>query len=351
MQSIFRMLFLLLASALWYAPVSAQEAPLIVGVRVAPPFVTQQEGGYGGTLIELFEDIAAELGWRYEYREVGLKELLEGVEGGDFDLGLGAITVNAEREAAIDFSHPVTSSGLAIATRMESRAGWQAVLSALLSPQFLRIAGGMFLLLFLLGSLVWLAERRRNPEQFGGSATDGIASGFWWAAVTMTTVGYGDKAPVTLIGRLLALVWMISALIVVSTFTAAITSALTVGQLSNRIQSADDLNGKRLLSVTDSTSAKWLAERQLQAELFADVDQALDRLSRGKADAVIHDEPLLRWSIERRHSGRLETLPLILQRQDYAIALPSNSPLREALNRALLKRVGSSKWADQLRHR
>ena len=333
---------------LWGVPLGAQDDPLSVGVRIAPPFVTLEGERYGGLLIELFEDIAAENGWRYEYRQVGLKALLGGVEAGQFDLALGAITVSAERESVLDFSHPVTSSGLAIATRAESRAGWQAVLVALGSPSFLRITGWLLLLLFVLGSLVWLAERRRNPEQFGGNAAEGIASGFWWAAVTMTTVGYGDKAPVTLVGRLLALLWMIAALVVVSTFTAAITSALTIGQLSNRIQSAEDLKGKRLLSVADSTSAQWLAGQQLQAQLLPEVDQALELLARGKADAVIHDKPLLVWTIERNHAGKLTTLPLILQRQDYAIALPANSPLREDLNLALLERIGGLEWADRL---
>lgn len=326
-------------------PATAQEQHLKVAVRVAPPFVTAEQDRYGGQLIKLFEQIAAEHGWQYQYTETGLGELLEGVAAGEFDLGLGAITASAEREANLDFSHPISSSGLAIATRAESRAGWQSVLSALVSPPFLRIAGGLFLLLLLLGALVWLAERRRNPDQFGGSASDGIASGFWWAAVTMTTVGYGDKAPVTLVGRLLALVWMIAALVVVSTFTAAITSALTVGQLSNRIQSVADLKGKRLLSVADSTSAQWLSENRLQAEYFDNVDAALAQLAKGKADAVIHDEPLLRWTIERQFDSKLATLPLILERQDYAIALPPGSALREDLNRGILERIGGLDWS------
>jgi polar amino acid transport system substrate-binding protein len=337
-------LLLLLALAL-----PAQEQPLQVAVRVAPPFVTQEAHGYGGVMIALFEDIAADQGWNYQYREVGLKELLTGVADGQFDVGLGAITASAEREKVLDFSHPISSSGLAIATRVESRAGWQAVATALTSASFLRVAGGLLALLLLLGTLVWLAERRRNPAQFGGPAAEGIASGFWWAAVTMTTVGYGDKAPVTLIGRVLALVWMIAALVVVSTFTAAITSALTIGQLSNRIHGVDDLSGKRLLSVADSTSADWLAQHQLQARLFADVGQALDELARGRADAVIHDAPLLRWTIARHYAGKLDTLPLILQRQDYAIALPPGSTLREALNRGILQRISTPVPAEQSR--
>jgi voltage-gated potassium channel Kch len=63
-------------------------------------------------------------------------------------------------------------------------------------------------LLTVTGALIWLAERRHNEEQFRRDPAAGIGNGIWWSAVTMTTVGYGDKAPVTLAGRVIALVWM-----------------------------------------------------------------------------------------------------------------------------------------------
>ena len=74
----------------------------------------------------------------------------------------------------------------------------------------------------VVGVVMWLGERRRNQAQFGGTAAHGIGAGLWWSAVTMTTVGYGDKAPVTILGRLLGLVWMFAAIIIISSFTAAI---------------------------------------------------------------------------------------------------------------------------------
>lgn len=46
--------------------------------------------------------------------------------------------------------------------------------------------------------LMYYIERNAQPEVF-----DNIGSGFWWAVVTFTTVGYGDIYPVTIWGRLL----------------------------------------------------------------------------------------------------------------------------------------------------
>ena len=51
-----------------------------------------------------------------------------------------------------------------------------------------------------------------------------IRNSLWWAIVTMTTVGYGDMAPITNIGRFLAIIIMISGIILIAIITATISS-------------------------------------------------------------------------------------------------------------------------------
>lgn len=332
------------------APSAASGATraLLVGVTEAPPFVIRDSEGYRGLSIGLWEETAADHEWEYRFQEYDLKHLLQAVSTGQVDVAIGAITATAERERNMDFAHPVTSAGLGIAVRNSHTSGWLAVARALLSSSFLKVIGTLGFLLLTVGYLVWLAEHRKNPEQFGGSSARGIFSGFWWAMVTMTTVGYGDVAPRSIPGRILGLVWMLTALVVVSFFTASITAALTVGQLSNRIQNADDLARVRVGSVTGSTSDAWLERGHISYSGSNDLDEALQLLVNNQIDAVVFDAPLLRWTIKQHYSGTLAVLPIRLERQDYAFALPTGSPLREGIDTSLLQRINSPDWSKRL---
>lgn len=75
----------------------------------------------------------------------------------------------------------------------------------------------------------------------------------------------------------------------------------------------------------------------------------MKELARGRVDAIVYDAPLLRWQIKREHPGELRVLPLQLERQDYAFALPGGSPLRESLNTSLLQRINAADWDQRLK--
>lgn len=164
----------------------------------------------------------------------------------------------------------------------------------------------------------------------------------------MTTVGYGDKAPQTFGGRMVAIVWMFASIIIISSFTAAIATALTMGELDGKVKSRDDLAQARIVTVADSTSAQYLSAARLTFRSEADLQGALSSLARGEVDAVVYDALILRYQVHQNFAGSLSVLPGSFERQDYGIALPAGSPYREAMNRALLEILHDPQWDELL---
>lgn len=339
----------LLCLLLLAAAATAQGPTLRVGTKEAAPFAMRRpDGSWTGIGIELWKRVAADLRLEYEWRELPLPDLLAGVADGSLDVAVAAISVTAEREERMDFTHPFHASGLGIAVSVRPQGWFLQFLRNLFSVQFLKVLGLLLLLLLATSVAVWLLERRRNPEQFGGRGIRGIGAGLWWSAVTMTTVGYGDKAPKTGAGRLVALVWMFLGVVLVAGFTAAMASSLTVSHLESQVQGPQDLPKVRVGAVSGSTGAAYLDAGGIPYAGYPNARAALDALVRGERDAVVYDAPLLRYLAHRERRGAVTVLPRLFARQDYAIALPTGSPLRERINKVILRETSTEEWSELL---
>lgn len=349
-----RIVLILLSLGLLCVADAAAQSPtaidktLIVGVKEAPPFAMKRlDGTWHGISIDLWRDIASKLGLIYELREFDLQGLLNGVQDRSLDLAVAALTITAEREQVMDFTHAFYTTGFGIAIARSRKGGWLGFVRLFLSWQLLQVIGGLLLLLLLVGVLVWLSEHRKNPQQFGGGLK-GIWSGLWWAAVTMTTVGYGDKAPRTVGGRILALIWMFAGLIMISSFIAAITTVLTVNQLTSAIRGPDDLARARVATVPGSTSESYLRQHRIALKRYPTPLEGLQAVARGEVDAMVYDAPLLRYLATTELQGQVDVLAATFDRQMYGIALPDGSPLRESINRVLLAAIRQPAWQEIL---
>lgn len=327
----------------------SEQPPLRVGIKASPPFTDRDATGeWTGLSVELLQDLARAEGRTLTFEEAELGDILDAVAGGTFDVGVAALTITPEREARFDFTHSYMDSGLAIAVPNEGGRSWTSVLLRFLSGDFLQVVAALGGLLLVVGILVWFFERGRNSEEFENEPR-GILSGFWFAAVTMTTVGYGDKAPKTPGGRVIALFWMFASIIIISSITAAIAASLTVSELDSPIRGPEDLARFRVATVADSTGAAWLSDRGIVSRTEAGLDRTLELLAEGEVDCVVFDAPILQHRIASNHPGQLTVLAARFSPQRYALALPPASPLREPFNRSLLEALEAPGWKDRLR--
>ena len=179
------------------------------------------DGQWEGLSIELWRMIARDLALEFEFQEYSsIRQMQDAIENREIDI-VPSVSVTASREIILDFSNPYYRSGAAIAVSAESTDfHWFCLAERFFSSNFMKAMGYLALLLLFVGAVVWMFERRRNRDMFGEKPVEGIGHGVWWAAVTMTTVGYGDKAPQTLGGRMAAIVWMMVSIVLVSVLTA-----------------------------------------------------------------------------------------------------------------------------------
>lgn len=170
----------------------------------------------------------------------------------------------------------------------------------------------------------------------------------------MTTVGYGDLAPRSAGGRLVAIAWMFVSLFLVSWFTASMASVLTAERLDTGsgafvVRGPDDLRRLHVAVVGGTSSEDYLRRRQIDYLRVPSVTALLEVLQSGRAQAVLGDAPPLRYfTRSEAYAGKMTVLPLIVQTEPYGIALRDGSPWLKPVDRALLHRIETPEWRDLL---
>jgi ABC-type amino acid transport substrate-binding protein len=198
-------------------------------------------------------------------------------------------------------------------------------------------------LLVAMGVAMWLAEKRMRSGH--DSAVASLRDGFYWAVVTMTTVGYGDKTPKTNGGRVIAVLWMLASVGLISLISTAVVSRMTADRVARaRPLTEADLVGRKLAAVKHSSGAEFLDERRLPYQPFDDIPSELAALSRGEVDAVVNSIGALQYAIATRFSGKVEPPEGVLAPAFMAFALPPGSALKKPLDRALIAITASPEW-------
>ncbi|MFC1929492.1 potassium channel family protein [Chloroflexota bacterium] len=87
-----------------------------------------------------------------------------------------------------------------------------------------------FILVYGIGLVIIAATVVASVEGGEGASIHSFADALWWAVVTITTVGYGDMVPVTIVGRAVAFILMFGGIAFFSGVTANLASFLVKSQ-------------------------------------------------------------------------------------------------------------------------
>jgi polar amino acid transport system substrate-binding protein len=328
----------------------AQSDTLIVGVYHNPPFVIKTQDNYfEGLSIELWENIAQSANLSFRYEEYSdFISIMKRLEYKDIDLTINPMDVNDLRVEKFDMTQPYFISSIGVAIPYINRSPIAVFISNVFSLAFLEIILLLIFVIFIFGFFLWIVERRHNKYQFRPGLF-GLFDGLWWSAVTMTTVGYGDKAPKSNLGKAIAIIWMFTAVIIISSFTAGIASTLTISGLQTDIENAEDIRLAENIAAVGSTNgeAYLLQENIPISKTYASPVPALRALAKKENDVLLYDRTMLQYYIIRLSlEAKVKLLPFSLKENYQSFMLPKHHPAFDLINVGLMKEIQKESWSD-----
>ena len=340
-RSIVMLLVLVGVGATRVAPCLGEDtnAPALLRVAVKPfePFVYAESPTPRGFSIDLWNEVARILEVRTEFVMCdSVKALIDMAEQGQVHAAIAGVTITAERERRVDFSHPYYRSGLRIGVPLRSGPTMFATVSRFASADLLAMIGMLAGLAVVAAHLLWFIERTENPECFPHDYLAGVGEALWWSVATIITGGCENKAPVRLLGRMVAVAWMLGSIVLVAAFTATLSSQMTAETVAGAIVGPDSLPGRPVATVEDTQAEKDLQDMRATVHGYRDLAAAIAGVAAGKADAVVYDAPVLAHEIKENPRSPVRLVGPVFEHQDYGIALPPGSPHRKAINQALL---------------
>jgi len=317
---------------------------LRVGVSGSAPFVIEDALGEGlsGISVEVWRRVAEANDLPYDFiRQASSEAGIAALEAQTIDVLVGPVSITASRLARpeVDFTQPyhIDKVGVLLpmqradlSSRLRVLFGWAVISSVLV----------LVSVLMVVGTMIWLAEHRRNQEQFPPRPLAGIGNGMWFALVTLTTVGYGDKAPITRLGRGITASWMVVSLVAVSTLTAGLASAFTVllsGSSEERISDPRELGDLRVAAVRGSSGMELAERRKLRIVATDSLEKGVEAVVNKTADALIFDRPALRYHLKLNPELPVQLAPFSLAEETYGFVLRWADPLRTPLDVSILK--------------
>jgi len=329
-----RIILGLLAIVCGFASIASAQS-LTISTVERQPFSMRLDNIETGFSIDLIKEIGRDLGREIIVeRKTSFGDMLDSVANQEADLAAANISITAEREARFDFSHPIYLSGLQIMAQKNVSKG--SVLGALWSKDVAILILIAFAVLFGAGMLMWRFERNAQTY-FDLPAKEASFPAFWWALNLVVNGGFEERAPRTTGGRVFGTFLVIASLFFVSIFVANITALMTVKAIEGSINTVNDLYGRPIGTIGNSTAAVFLDARDMDYRAYDGPIEMFRAFEEGSLDAVVFDAPILAYYANTAGQDIAEMVGVAFKLENYGFVLPSNSPLVEEINQSLLR--------------
>ncbi|CAL1406985.1 unnamed protein product [Linum trigynum] len=167
-------------------------------------------------------------------------DLVSKVAGNVFDAAVGDIAIVTNRTKIVDFSQPYVATGLVVVAPVRNLKANAWVFLKPFTWEMWCVTAASFLIIAV---VIWLLEHRVNDD-FRGPPKRQIVTMLMFSFSTLfKTNQETTRSP---LGKMVMVVWLFLLMVVTASYTASLTSILTVQQLSSPITGIDSLVASNL---------------------------------------------------------------------------------------------------------
>ena len=309
-------------------------------VAVAPLTAAAEWNGERttGMIVDVWDNLASRLGVATEFvRAPSFFDFFDQLGDGKVDVALGPLAITEEREKKIDFTHSIFHSGLRVAVRQRNSTGFVAALGSLVTWRLVGLLVVVVGLVLLSGHVLWWFERKGNEHSFPRQYLRGVGEAIWWTISAIVTGGCDDKHVDSLLGRIIAFLWMVGGIGLIAAFTSILTATMTADRVTGTIHGPRDLATRTVGCQARSVAVDAVRQRGAIVEEFATIDEAFDALALGMVEAVAGENQQMMFVVNRRAQAAIKLVGPIFESFDYGLGLQQDSPMRERLNSGILR--------------
>ncbi|GLT29238.1 hypothetical protein SLA2020_041170 [Shorea laevis] len=330
----------------WVLPDNGRQLRIGVPNRVSyQDFVSKINGTdtVQGYCIEVFQEAIKLLPYAVPYKFVpfgdghqnpNYNELVYYITSGIFDGAVGDIAIVTNRTKMVDFTQPYIESGLVVVAPVKkiSSSPW-----AFLRPFTPWMWGVTAIFFLVVGVVVWILEHRINDE-FRGPPKQQIVTILWFSFSTMFFAHRENT--VSTLGRVVLIIWLFVVLIINSSYTASLTSFLTVQQLSSPISGIDTLitSNERIGFQVGSFAENYMIEElnipKSRLIALGSPEAYAVALENGTVAAVVDERPYIDLFLSDHCEFSVRGQEFT--KSGWGFAFPRDSPLAVDISTAIL---------------
>ena len=340
MKIIYSLIILFL---LWFSwKVSHASESLKIWTIERAPFSYQENWEWKGFSIDLWTEVAQRNDFLYSFQGFSdFSKMLDATENETVNLSVANISITADREKIFNFSTPIYDSGLNILQLSQNNVALSFYTKYSIKFFFwLKIIAAVLLIIthyfFFTNVVKWNIDYWSYPREIFS---------IFFEVVRQIKETFGLKL-------ILPISWIL-AILMISFMTQKFTLILNDVEANSRYGvktlSFTELAWKKVWVTIGSVWESFLEKKSIKTEGYATLWEMYDSLEAWKLDALVSDEPVLRYHSKK--NSLFQVTGRIFNRDQYAILFPqledtSNSTFIKNINVTLLEIQEEGKYDE-----